>query len=111
MKCLRCGRDTGGDQVFCTLCTQDMQKDPVKPGTAVLLPNRPAQQRKPRVQEPSPEEKLSRLRHRLRTLRLILLAAIAVIAVLACLLLFGSEQAQDAQPLGRNFGGTHQTGG
>lgn len=40
MNCMKCGRETVGEQVFCTDCLLEMEKHPVKPGTVVLLPRR-----------------------------------------------------------------------
>lgn len=42
MNCLKCGRKLEEGQVFCTDCLVQMEKYPVKPGTAVILPNRDA---------------------------------------------------------------------
>lgn len=38
MNCLKCGRETPAEQVFCEECLLEMEKYPVKPGTVVLLP-------------------------------------------------------------------------
>ena len=40
MNCLRCGRETQDDHVFCESCRQEMEKYPVRPGTAVMLPRK-----------------------------------------------------------------------
>ena len=40
MKCMRCGRDTTEQQVFCDDCLADMARHPVKPDVAVYLPVR-----------------------------------------------------------------------
>ena len=40
MECMKCGRETPSDQVFCEECLAEMEKYPVKPGTVVLLPRR-----------------------------------------------------------------------
>ena len=40
MNCLRCGRETQEDHVFCDSCLEEMKKYPVRPGTAVMLPRR-----------------------------------------------------------------------
>ena len=39
---MKCGKDLGASQVFCDECLEMMEKNPVKPGTVVKLPNRPA---------------------------------------------------------------------
>lgn len=43
MNCLKCGKETVGNQVFCADCLEIMKNCPVKPGTPVHIP-----QRKPR---------------------------------------------------------------
>ena len=40
MNCVKCGRETAEEQVFCDVCLGEMEDYPVKPGTAVLIPNR-----------------------------------------------------------------------
>ena len=45
MQCLRCGRETDGDHVFCFLCESVMVKHPVKPNTVVTIPERTARVR------------------------------------------------------------------
>ena len=39
MQCMRCGRDTEADQVFCPDCLDEMKNYPVKPDTPVVLPH------------------------------------------------------------------------
>lgn len=88
MHCLKCGKDTMEKQVFCDGCLADMQKYPVKPGTAVHLPRRdpqPPEKKTPvHRREATPAEQNDRLRGMIRWLA----AAIAVLSVL--LLLTGS---------------------
>lgn len=40
MNCIKCGKDTASEQLFCEECQLDMDKHPVKPGTPILLPHR-----------------------------------------------------------------------
>ena len=85
MGCLKCGRKTEGDQVFCDLCQTAMEYYPVRPGTAVHLPRRrtavaPAKQAK-RKRPLSHEEQLAGLRKSLRRTRI----CAAVLALLLCL--------------------------
>ena len=40
MSCLRCGRETSENQVFCQSCLTVMESQPVKPDTPIQLPNR-----------------------------------------------------------------------
>ena len=41
MQCMKCGREIPVGQVFCDECLKDMEKYPVKPGTAIHLPPPP----------------------------------------------------------------------
>ena len=84
MNCLKCGRETEEGQVFCKECLAVMEKYPVKPGTAVLLPKRnPA----PTVKKirwkpaPSPEEQVVKLRRQNRRLIALLCAAVMLLGV------------------------------
>lgn len=38
MECLKCGKDTTGEQIFCDKCQENMDAYPIKPGTVVTLP-------------------------------------------------------------------------
>lgn len=40
MSCMRCGKETDENQVFCAECLADMERHPVKPGTPIQLPSR-----------------------------------------------------------------------
>ena len=40
MNCMKCGRETENEAVFCPDCLQVMEKYPVRPGTVVNLPHR-----------------------------------------------------------------------
>lgn len=85
MNCLKCGRETGGEQVFCEDCLLEMAKYPVKPGTAVKLPERrePAPFRRAlKRRTVSPEEQVKILRKRNRHLILALLISLITIALL-----------------------------
>lgn len=86
MNCMKCGRETAADQVFCQDCLLEMQKYPVKPGTAVMLPKRREASaiRKPvKRRAPSMEDQLKALRKRLRLMTILLLIAIAAIVCLS----------------------------
>ena len=87
MNCMKCGRETVGDQVFCNECLADMEKYPVRPGTLVHLPHRREEpvQKKPasrRKAPPSPEEQVKSLKNRLRKLRLTVLILVLLLGVL-----------------------------
>ena len=71
MYCLRCGRDTGNEEVFCQDCQNLMEKYPIKPGTAIQLPRRDtyaAQKKQNRRRSLSLEEQVIQQKVLVRTL-------------------------------------------
>lgn len=88
MNCMKCGREIEEGQVFCPDCLEEMEKHPVKPGTAVLLPRpRPVSPVKKAYakwrQPPAPEEMVVRLKKRLRILLLVWLLTLVLLAMFA----------------------------
>jgi len=84
MNCMKCGRETQDERVFCEECLAEMEKYPVRPGTVVLLPRRKEPsiiKKMPKRHVPTPEEQLVSLRKCVRILA-ILLAVCAVAIVL-----------------------------
>ncbi len=82
MNCLKCGRETVSEQVFCEECLLDMQKHPVKPGTVVLLPRRretAAPKKAPKRRTLPLEEQVKLLRMRSRWMALLLLICVVLI--------------------------------
>lgn len=82
VKCIRCGRETTHQQVFCDSCLDDMSRHPVKPDVAIYLPVRkPSEpqrkQNRHHKKEPSAEELVPVLRRRIW-----ILSAAVVILVL-----------------------------
>ena len=86
MHCLKCGRETDENQVFCQECLLDMEKHPVDSNEVVLLPQRPAA---PAAQKPArrrtvtPEERIIYLKRRVRLLTVLLLVVILISSALA----------------------------
>ena len=86
MQCMKCGRDTEAEQVFCANCLETMAQYPVKPGIVVQIPHRPEQPAKKQMVRRraavSPEERIKRLHRRngLQTFFIILLLG-AVVAL------------------------------
>lgn len=85
MNCMKCGRETPREQVFCEDCLLEMEKYPVKPGTVVFLPrNRvntpPKKASKRRVLSLEDQVKLLKKRVRILAVLVILLLG-AVIAM------------------------------
>lgn len=110
MNCLRCGKDTACQQVFCTACLESMQAYPVKPDTAILLPDRQAyireRQQAERRWEPTLEEQLQQQRRTIRTLLVTVVALSVFLGLMAGLLLYTVKDpspAAYAKNLGRNY--------
>lgn len=88
MKCMKCGRETGQDQLFCDSCSAEMKKYPVSPDTVVQLPNsklrQPVKKSAARRRPASDPEQLRQLTHRVHLLRVALGVALALLIVLSC---------------------------
>ena len=73
MNCMKCGRETVNNQVFCNECLADMEKYPVRPGTVIHLPRRREDtfvKKSPRRKSlPAPEEQVKILKKQVRRLR------------------------------------------
>lgn len=85
MVCLKCGREIEENQVFCPDCVDDMEKYPVKPGTAIQLPRRTetSLQKKSHARRrtpPTQEEQIRSLRKALRVFIIIWLVTLALLA-------------------------------
>lgn len=110
MHCIKCGRKTQREQVFCELCLEDSQGYPVKPGTPIQLPPRPqdlpvkkkAHKEKPELK---PEEQIARLRRSIRWLSLALAAALLAFALasFALLRLLDQRDAEIESRIGQNY--------
>lgn len=88
MYCMKCGREIEEGQVFCANCLKDMAKYPVRPGTAVHLPKRPAyapiRRVAPKRKALSPEEMVKKQRRLIRRLSI----ALTVASLLAALMVY-----------------------
>ncbi len=100
MNCIKCGSKVSEGQVFCDECLQDMERHPVKPGTPVILPSRPAattakrrHAKKPR----KPEEQIHMLKNVIMWLMLVL--AVTLLLLSLCI----SMLVQLQQNKGQNF--------
>lgn len=86
MNCMKCGRETLAEQVFCEECLLEMEKYPVRPGTVVQLPTRKESASPKKVSKRkavSLEEQVRALKKRTRVLAICLTAAVALAAALA----------------------------
>ena len=85
MNCMKCGRETQNESVFCPDCLMDMEKYPVRPGTVVQLPRRRevSAVKKPQKRHiPSAEEQVRSLRRYVMILTVLLIACITAIALM-----------------------------
>ena len=107
MNCLKCGTEISDQQVFCEDCLAVMAQFPVKPGTRIQLPNRPAPevQKKaaPRRRILSPEERVVRMRKTIQWLSMSL--AVAILALVLSIALLTNTLGHDNpdRDIGQNY--------
>ena len=104
MQCLRCGRETENEQVFCFLCESVMVKHPVKPNIVVTIPERTALVRPTPVRKPvRQEEDTDRLRRTILQLRLWVCMLLAALMLCVAVLTW-QELSQNNEPaIGQNY--------
>ena len=104
MQCLRCGRETEGDHVFCFLCETVMVKHPVKPNTVVTIPERSVRLRNnlPRKQQRVEED--TELLHR-TILQLRLWVCMLMAALMLCVgaLTWQELNREETPAIGQNY--------
>ena len=108
MYCLKCGRETVENQVFCDHCLDGMSGYPVKPDTAISLPKR-TQESAPKKQNSrkkgkAPEEQIVFLSRVIRRLLVVLLAMVLLLAIAAAALMRSYEDRPQRPEIGRNYG-------
>lgn len=98
MKCLKCGTVITSDQVFCETCLTDMERHPVKPGTPIVLPNRPerpaGKTAHKRVRKP--DEQIANLRGFIFWLLLLIVALGTALTVTVFMLISAIEEVEQA---------------
>ena len=109
MNCLRCARETSGQQVFCDACLDDMARHPVKSDTPIYLPVRkvsvaPKNKRRHR-RERTAEEIVPILRKRIRVLTalVVILAMMLAAAVTGVWLAKRQGAGLSIPEIGQNF--------
>ena len=106
MTCLKCGRKTVDDHVFCSDCLAVMDRYPVKPGTPIHLPRHAfahsSKKQPPRKRTLSQEEQIERLRKRLRRSRIAGLVLLITLC-LAAILLVREFAGEDIPAIGQNY--------
>ena len=68
MNCIKCGRETDEASVFCRECLAGMDKNPVKPGTPVVIPKRPKKTATYAVKKERPEDQIAKLQKQIKVL-------------------------------------------
>lgn len=107
MKCLKCGKDTSHDQIFCDHCLRTMDAYPVDPGIHIQLPKRsvtPAPKKSSsRRRSQNPEETVVRLKKVTVWLcSIVLVLCLALGACIAALAMTG-QALEEAKRTGKNF--------
>lgn len=87
MACLKCGRETAANGVFCAACLEEMSTDaPIGPDVRVTLPVRePTKKTNTAPKQPKPEQIIARQKKKIR--RLWIAVVVLVVLLLGC---FGS---------------------
>ena len=104
MNCMKCGRETELEQVFCPDCLAVMEKYPVQPGIAVKLPQRKETtiiRRAPKRRSVNLEEQVKTLKTRVIRLTLLLCLAVAIIILLLPSTI--SHLTEDRRKPGQNY--------
>lgn len=104
--CMKCGKQTVDDQVFCDDCLEIMAQYPVKPETHVQLPNRPelaARKSAPRKKKLTLKEQNERLKKSLRVLTATLAVTLLAFAVTVSLLIHTAQDRGVKESIGKNY--------
>ena len=112
MQCLRCGRETNGEQTFCFLCESVMVKQPVKPNTVVTIPERTARVRPVSVRKPSKQEEDTAPLHRtILQLRLWVCMLMALLMLCVGVLTWQELSRSNEPAIGQNYTSIVDLGG
>lgn len=107
MYCLKCGRETGGTQVFCEACLDVMGRYPVKQDVAILLPQRSTasltKRASPRKRPLSLEERFAKLKKINRLLIGVVILLSLALSLSAVSLAHQNDQLQFTRQVGKNY--------
>ena len=91
MSCMRCGKETEADNVFCNECLEDMKRHPVKPGTPIQLPVRensgPVKRASFKLAESKWHDRIFRLRYTMFWMWLLIILLTGMLVLTMCILL------------------------
>ena len=113
MNCMKCGRETEDEQVFCQDCQVEMQKHPISTTVAIHLPSRNTEPDK--LPDYDDEESDAAVISQLKGIIRWLTATVAVLSILLCLvalmLIHLSNTPVPESTIGKNYStiGTEQS--
>ena len=106
MQCIKCGKETKNEQVFCAQCLAVMEAYPVKPDVHIQLPKHtdrdPSRKSAKKRRTSSLEEQIAQLRRRNRRLVAALLAMALLLGAAGYLLARATVTTEDTE-LGKNY--------
>ncbi len=105
MECMKCGRKIEDGQVFCPECLEVMAGQPVSRETVIHLPVRPTPPRRPvsRKPEPTPQERIGKLRRTVRTLWICIAVLAVLLAAVTTALTLSALREPAGQDIGKNY--------
>lgn len=103
MQCLKCGRDTEQNGVFCEACLATMEQYPVRQGTYIQLPKRDEKKLVPKKRPPAPEEVIARQRNTIRKLRRTVAILVLLILAAAAVLVWKADLEKIDLNVGKNY--------
>lgn len=105
MQCMKCGRETEDNHVFCGACLADMEKAPVKPGTPVIIPKRPKKKNAaPSVKKEKPEDVIGKLRFQIRILWILCMTLMLALCISIGLIVYHFQNTDhNALAIGSNY--------
>ena len=108
MNCVKCGRETTDEQVFCDACLREMEEYPVNPNVVIHIPSRRRQDeirknavRKRNVRTPS--EQILQLRKKVRWLRILVVLLLLLCGGLSIAVGRFAEELDFQRLLGQNY--------
>ena len=104
MQCLRCGRETEEDHVFCFLCEAVMMKHPVKANAVVNIPERSVRSRNVQSRrQQRPEEDTEQLHRTIMQLRLWVCMLMAALMLCVGVLTWQELNREEKHSIGQNY--------
>lgn len=107
MWCIKCGKDTKNEQVFCPQCLAGMEAYPVRPDVHIQLPNHSARnaakKNAKKKRTPTPEELVVLLRTKNRRLLVVILVLLLLLGAAAYALTRGADAPSIVENWGKNY--------